>query len=204
MQVTKIAATTRTEHGKGACRRLRAAGQLPAVTYKKGVETRALVVSPIEVTKVLTSAHGVNSLVELDVEGKSIKAMIGEYQYHPLSRKLLHADFIEVAEDQKVDVQVPLRLTGKAKGIVLGGKLRTVFRELPLRCVVTAIPAEVTHDITELDLDDSLSAGDLVLGEGVEILLPPKRTVAVIATDRRAKAEEGAEETKEAAASPEK
>jgi large subunit ribosomal protein L25 len=193
MQVTKITAASRTENGKGACRRLRAAGKLPAVTYKKGSEARALTVSPVEVADVLNSSHGVNSLVELEIDGKSIKAMISEYQYHPLSRKLLHADFLEVQDGQKVEVNVPLRLTGKARGIVLGGKLRTVYRELPLRCLVTAIPAEVVHDITELDVEGSLSVGELVLPEGVEVLLGDKRTLAVVAVDRRAKGEETAD-----------
>lgn len=193
MQVTKITATIRTENGKGACRRLRAAGKLPAITYKKGSEARALVVSPDEVISVLNSAHGINSLVELEIDGSAVKAMIGEYQYHPLSRKLLHADFLEVAGDQTVDVQVPLNLTGKAKGIVMGGKLRTVFRELPLRCLVTAIPTEIVHDITELGVEEALCVGDLTIPEGVEVLLGEKKTLAVIAIDRRAKSEEAAE-----------
>jgi large subunit ribosomal protein L25 len=190
MQVTKIAATPRTTNGKGACRRLRAEGKLPAVAYGAGSETRSLVVDPEVVAAVLTSDYGINSVVELDIEGKSSTAMIGDYQYHPLSRRLLHADFVEVKADQMVEVKVPLRLTGKSKGIVMGGKLRTVFRELPIRCVPTSIPKEIVHDITELDVDLSLSVQELSLPEGVEVLLGAKRTVAVIATDRRAKAED--------------
>lgn len=193
MQVTKIAATTRTENGKGACRRLRAQGKLPAVAYGAGSETRSLVVDPEIVTSVLTSDFGINSVVELDVEGKSTTAMIGAYQYHPVSRKLLHADFVEVKDDQKIEVKIRLRLTGKAKGIVMGGKLREVFRELPIRCVPSAIPKELVHDITELDLEQSVSVNELSLPEGVEVLLDGKRTVVVIAMDRRAKEEEAKE-----------
>ena len=193
MQATKISATTRTENGKGASRRLRAAGQLPAVTYAKGAAAQSLVVAPDDVLNVLNSAHGINSFVELVVDGKSINAMIGDYQYHPLSRKLLHADFIQVAADEKVDVKVPLRLEGKSKGIVLGGKLRVVFRELPLRCLASKIPTEIVHDISELDLDDHLAASELALPDGVEILLSEKRTVALVAADKRAKDDEDEE-----------
>lgn len=193
MQVTKITATTRTETGKGPNRRLRAAGKLPAVAYGAGSETRSLVVDPNVVAQVLTSELGINSVVEIDLDGKVATAMIGDYQYHPVTRKLLHADFVEVKEDQKVDVNVPLILTGKSKGIVMGGKLRQVFRELPIRCVPKAIPVKLTHDITELDLDQSISVQDLQLPEGVEVSLPPKRTVAVVATDKRAKKEDGTE-----------
>jgi large subunit ribosomal protein L25 len=194
MQVTKISATPRTEHGKGSSRRLRAAGKLPAVAYGKGATTQAVVVNPQDLVHVLTSDLGINTLIQLDVAGESINTMIADYQYHPVSRKLLHADFIQVKDGETVDVKVPLRLTGKSKGIVMGGKLTTVFRDLPVRAVPGKIPVEIVHDITELDLDQSVSAGELQVGEGVEVLLPPKRTVALIAQDRRAKGEEGAEE----------
>jgi large subunit ribosomal protein L25 len=206
MQANKITATTRTETGKGANRRLRAAGKLPAVSYGAGSDTRALVVDPDVVSSILNSDLGVNSVVELEVDGKATTAMIGDYQYHPLSRRLLHADFVEVKADQMVEVKVPLRLTGKAKGIVMGGKLRTVFRELPIRCIPAKIPSEIVHDITELDLDQTLSVNELTVPEGVEVLLSEKRTVAVIATDKRAKGEEEeatATATATAAAKPE-
>ncbi len=200
MQVTKIAATLRTDHGKGASRRLRASGKLPAVAYKKGADAKHLVVSPTEIVDVLTSERGVNSVVQMDVSGQTLQAMIRDYQYHPLSRKLLHADFIEVSDDEKVEVNIPLNLTGKAKGIVMGGVLRQVFRELPIRCVPSAIPTQVTHDISDLDVDHTLSVKELVLPEGVEVLLGEKRTVALVAMDRRSKKEE--EEAAAATAAP--
>lgn len=200
MQVTKISATPRTENGKGSSRRLRSAGKLPAVAYGKGQPTQALVVDPTDVVNVLTSDLGINTLIQLDVAGEAINTMIGEYQYHPISRKLLHADFIRVKDGAAVDVKVPLRFSGKAKGIVMGGKLTTVFRDLPIRAIPGKIPVEIVHDITELDLDQAVAAGELQLGEGVEVLLPPKQTVALIAMDRRAKGE--AEAEAEGAAKP--
>lgn len=190
MQATKIAATTRKENGKGASRRLRAEGKLPAITYGPGKDPIALEVSPDEVAAVLTSDKGTNTLVDLEIDGKVIQAMIGEYQYHPLTRKLLHADFLQVTADQKIDTTVPLRLTGKSKGIVMGGKLRQIFRDLPIRSAAATIPAEVVYDITELGLDQAVHAGDLSLPEGVEVVLDAKRTVAVVAIDKRAKAAE--------------
>lgn len=199
MQVTKIAATPRTEHGKGSSRRLRSSGKLPAVTYGKGEPTQALVVNPNDIVNVLTSDLGINTLIQLDVAGTTINTMIGDYQYHPVSRKLLHADFIQVKDGETVDVKVPLRLTGKSKGIVMGGKLTTVFRDLPIRAVPGKIPVEIVHDITELDIDQTVSAGELQLGEGVEVLLPPKRTVALIAQDRKGKGEGAEGEATEAA-----
>lgn len=204
MQVTKIAATPRTENGKGSSRRLRSAGKLPAVTYGKGEPTQALVVDPNDIVKVLTSDLGINTLIELDVAGKPINTMIADYQYHPVSRKLLHADFIQLKDGETVDVRVPLRLTGKSKGIVMGGKLTVVFRDLPVRAIPGKIPVEIVHDITELDIEQAVSAGDLSLGEGVEVLLPPKRTVALIAQDRKGKGEADGDAAATPAAAPSK
>ncbi len=122
MDLIKVTATRRQENGKGASSRLRREGLIPAVAYGKNITAQALAVSPAAVIKVLVSDLGVNSVLELDVEGKDkITALIRDYQYHPLSRQLLHADFQQIKLDEPVDVEVPLELTGKAAGIVLGG-----------------------------------------------------------------------------------
>jgi large subunit ribosomal protein L25 len=200
MQLNKVSASTRTENGKGVARRLRAAGKIPAVAYAKGAAARHLAVDPEQIVAALTSKQGRNSVLEIEVDGKSkLTAMIREYQYHPVSRALLHADFIEVSESEPVQVNVPLHLTGKAKGVVLGGKLRQVFRELPIRCAPSAIPVEVVYDITEVGLDGHVAAADIQLPAGVSIQLPPKQTLVSIHVDRKAKAEEEAEKEKEAA-----
>ncbi|HSC87733.1 MAG TPA: 50S ribosomal protein L25 [Polyangiaceae bacterium] len=200
MQLNKVSASTRTQSGKGVARRLRASGQIPAVAYSKGQAAQHLAVPPEQVVAALTSKHGRNSVLEIEVDGSSkLTAMIREYQYHPVSRALLHADFIEVSESEPVQVNVPLVLTGKPKGVVLGGKLRQVFRELPLLCAPSAIPVELVHDITEVGIDGHVAASDIQLPAGVSIQLPPKQTLASIHVDRKAKAEEEAEKEKEAA-----
>ncbi|MCH2109968.1 MAG: 50S ribosomal protein L25, partial [Polyangiaceae bacterium] len=162
----------------------------------------SLSLEPEFLVEVLESQLGVNTIVELDIDGKDkVQAMIAEYQYHPVSRELLHADFVAVDESTHVEVRVPLVLVGRAKGIVLGGKLRQVFRELPVRCLPSQIPAAIEHDITELGIEETVAAGELKLADGVEVTLGEKQTVAMVATDRRAKAEEeeeGAEAEAEA------
>ncbi len=204
MQVNKIAAESRSESGKGIARRLRAAGRIPAVAYGKGVGPLALSVDPGEVKTILTSTLGVNSVLELDIAGgQKVQAMIADYQYHPVSRALLHADFIAVDAETPVEVKVPLVLHGKAKGIVLGGKLRQVFREVPVSCVPAQIPAEIRHDISELDIEQTVAAGELSLPEGVTLAVDVKRTVAMVATDRRAKMAESEESEEGAAAEAE-
>jgi large subunit ribosomal protein L25 len=192
MQAIKISATPRSTTGKNANRRLRAAGMIPAVTYGQGRPARGLAVSPEAVVHALSSERGRNVVVELEVEGQAVEAMIAEYQYHPVTRTLLHADFIEVTEETVVDVEVPLRLTGKPKGVVMGGKLRQVFRDLPLRCKPALIPIEIVHDVTEIDLDQHVAAEDLQLPAGVTVSLRDKQTVAVVAADKHKKEDEEA------------
>jgi len=131
-----------------------------------------------------------------------VQATSAEYQYHPVSRQLLHADFIEVTEETVVEVNVPLTLTGKPKGVVMGGKLRQVFRDLPVRCKPSLIPVEIVHDVTELDLDQHVAAKDLSLPAGVTVSLREKQTVALVASDKHKKADEEEAAAGAAAAAP--
>lgn len=202
METVKITAKPRTDSGKGTCRRLRAAGEIPAVAYGKNLPSQSLSVSPKALVEVLQSSRGRNTVVELAVEGgKSLKALVCDYQYHPVTRQLLHADFLEVSETEPVDVDVPFRVTGRAKGVVLGGTLRQVFRKLPVRCLAKDIPESLVHDISELGLDEHVVIGDLAAPEGVTFRLAPTRTVvAIVGEKRRGEAEAGEEATEGAPA----
>lgn len=209
MELRKISANRRTDHGKGAARRLRQSGQIPAVTYGGAVQNVTLAVSPKDLLDVLTSPLGRNTVLELDIDGQEKRTvLLSEYQYHPLTRALLHADFQQVDLERPVDVEVPFELEGKAAGVVMGGVLRQVFRKLPVRCLPTLIPVKIVHDVTELEMDGHVAVRELVLPEGVAIRLEPARTVAaIVAPEKEKTAEEGAAEaageTAEAAASAE-
>jgi len=194
MELIKVTATRRQEHGKGASSRLRRQGLIPAVAYGKNITAQSLAVSPTVLAKILVSDLGVNTVVELDVEGKdSITALIRDYQYHPLSRKLLHADFQQIKLDEPVDVEVPLELVGKAAGVVLGGTLRQVYRKLPVRCLPEKIPVKVVFDVTELGVDAVVAASQIPLPEGVSLRLPPEQTVISIFTEKSRGEEEQAQ-----------
>lgn len=190
METIKIVAARRDGSGKGAARRLRTAGQIPAVAYGKDLAAVPLTVAPKDLLGVLASEHGRNSVVELDVSGEKITALLTDYQYHPVSRQLLHADFHRIHLDQAVDVDVPLELTGKPKGVVLGGTLRQVFRKLPVRCLPSLIPVKIVHDVTELDIDDAVPVSALSLAEGVAVRLPAEQTVAAVVTEKKRVEEE--------------
>jgi large subunit ribosomal protein L25 len=186
MQTTKLNAETRTINGKGAMRRLRNNGKIPAVSYGKGIGTEQFAVSPKEILAILGTERGRNTVIQLEIPGgRNRTVLLADFQYHPVTRSLLHADFLEVQEDQAVDVDVPFEVTGKPKGVVAGGILRQVYRKLPLRCVPSKIPVKISHDVTELDIDDAVAAKLLALPEGVTVRLPPEQTVVSVTTEKK-------------------
>lgn len=200
MQKIQMKASRRTETGKGAATRLRRAGQIPATTYGRQKPAESLSVSPAALGQVLASERGRNTVIELDVDGKeTLTVLVNDYQYHPVTRAYLHADFFQIQADQDVDIDVPFELTGKAQGVVLGGTLRQVYRRLPVRCLPDHIPAKISHDVTQLGLDGHVATQDLALPEGVRIRLPAERTLAAIVHEKQAPEEEAAPQAAAAA-----
>lgn len=193
MELMKVAATRRTESGKSAARRLRAAEQIPAVAYGEKTTAQSLAVSPKRLIDVLATPHGRNTVIEIEVaDGDKFPALLCDYQYHPISRSLLHADFLKISLDVPVDVDVPFETFGKSKGVVAGGTLHVVFRKLPVRCLPEKIPVKITFDITELDLDGHVGAKDLPLPEGVSLRLAPNQTVLAVVSEKDRGEEEAA------------
>jgi large subunit ribosomal protein L25 len=191
MTTNTLEASVRPNQGKGPCRRLRADGQMPAVAYGDGMAATPLAVSPKALAKLLSGEHGLNTVVELQVAGQSnFPALVVDYQIHPVTRAFLHVDFKKIDLGKTVDVEVKLELTGKAEGVTLGGELHQVFRKLPVRCRPGQIPVKLVHDVTSLGLDTVAHVKDLQLPEGVEVLLPPERTVAAVVTAKKRQGEE--------------
>lgn len=194
MELRKVPATRRSEHGKSAVRRLRKQGRIPAVAYGKNLKAQPLEVAPKDLTDVLASQLGRNTVIELAIDAEdTLTVLLNDFQYDPLSRSLLHADFLQIDIHQPVDVDVPFELTGKAAGVVLGGVLRQVFRKLPVRCLPAQIPVKIEYDVTALELGQHVAVQDLPLPEGVTVRLDPARTVAGVVTEAKApEAEEAA------------
>jgi large subunit ribosomal protein L25 len=191
MQIIKLDAKVRNQAGKSAARRLRHEGQIPAVAYGKQLPTVALAVPPKGLTEILKSELGQNTVVELGIDGgKKLTVLLREYTVHPVTRELLHADFVEIKLDQPVDVEVPFVCKGKAAGVVLGGILRQVYRRLPIRCLPEKIPTVIEHDVTPLNLGDHVKTSDLTLPAGVTVRLPADQTVAGIVAPEKEKPED--------------
>lgn len=188
-----VTANPRTETGKGAARRLRHSGQIPAVAYGKGLPATTLSVAPKDVVTVLKSERGQNTVLQMKVNGgNELLVMIKDFTYHPVTRSLEHVDFVEVKLDQTVDVDVPLVTQGKAVGVTLGGLLRQVFRTIPVRCLPDRIPLNVETDVTELKLGDAIATKDLKLPQGVEVRLPAEQTLVAVVAPEKDRSEEAA------------
>ncbi len=203
MELTKVAVSRRSETGKEVASRLRGEGKIPATAYWKGEKAVSLALVPKSIVDVLGSEHGRNSVLELSMEdGESFTALLTDFQYHPVSRQLLHADFLKIALDAPVDVDVPFETVGKAAGLIKGGTMHVVFRKLPVRCLPKDIPVKVSFDVTELDLDAHIRIKDLPLPEGVSIRLPPTQTIVAIVTEATTAEEEVKPADGAAAAAP--
>jgi large subunit ribosomal protein L25 len=203
MESNILEATIRPGRGSGPNRRLRASGQMPAIAYGDGLNPLALAVSPKALGKLLSSEHGLNTVVDIKVDGQAnFPALVVDFQVHPVTRAILHADFKKIDLDKPVDVEVRLDLEGRAAGVVLGGELHQVFRKLPVRCRPGLIPVRLVHDVTEIPLDGAAHVRDLRLPEGVEVLLPPDRTIAGVYIAKKKRDEEEESKAAEAAAAP--
>ena len=203
MDSMRVPATLRTQRGKGVARSLRRSDQIPAVVYGGGGDALSLALSPKDLVKALHSERGANTVLDLDVEGEStISVLLCDYQLHPVSRSFLHADFLRISADSPVEIDVPLELVGKAKGVAAGGSLRKIYRTLPVSCLPAQIPVRIEHDVSELDIDAHVAVRDLTLPEGVSVRLPPAQTIAAVMAEKKVEAEasEGEEGGGEAAA----
>lgn len=188
-----VTANPRTESGKGAVRRLRKSGQLPAVAYGKDLPATTLSVAPKDILTVLKSERGQNTVLQVKVTGaEELLVMIKDYTYHPVTRSLEHVDFVQVKLDRPVDVDVPLIAHGKAVGVTLGGLLRQVYRTIPVRCLPDRIPLKIDTDVTHLELGDAIATKDLALPDGVEVRLPAEQTLVAVVAPEKDRTEEAA------------
>ena len=215
MAVNALVAEVRDATGKGVSRKLRAAGRIPAVLYGKGAESKAISIDPSALQRLLQSGGaGMNTLIELSVDGTTRTVLVKELQREPVRGRPLHTDFYLVDLDQTVEVSVPIHLVGRAPGVELGGILDHPLREIELECLPRAIPEGVDVDVSALQVGDSIHVRDLELPEGAsvrtDVNLAVASVVAPVVVEEPVAEEpeegeevEGAEEAEGAEAAPE-
>ena len=152
----------RTERGKNEARRLRVTGQVPATLYGGKGGPLSLAVNTKQLTAILRSESGHNTLFEVDFAGKKEPAIVKDWQVDPVSGKLLHVDLLRVAMDVRIKVKVPVHTFGEPAGVkVQGGVYEVVTREVEVECLPADIPTEFRMDVSGLMLNQSLRANDL-------------------------------------------
>lgn len=186
---TTLNGSLREIGGKGGARRLRNTGKIPAVIYGKGHEPVSVAVDPAELKKALATPHKFNTVITIKLETTGAKTvLLKDYQQHPVSRQLLHADFQEVRLDQQVTVDVPVVLVGKAAGTGDGGILTQIKRVISITCLPGAIPATIEVDVTPLKIGQSLHESDVTLPAGVKLGGHKNETLATVSIPEEAPA----------------
>ncbi len=195
MKTIEIKGTFRNELGKKSTKKVRKEASVPCVIY--GKEKNIHFQAPELSFKNLVFTHEAH-LVKLHVEGQEYNAVLHDMQFHPVTDKILHADFILIHENKPITIDIPVVVTGDSIGVKTGGKLMVNRRHLRVKGYANNLPENLVVDVTDLKIAHSLKVGDLKFDK-IELLDPKITTVVTVATSRVAlKTEE--EEAAEAAA----
>ncbi len=203
MDKSTLEAKAREGAGKGAARRLRSAGLVPAVGYGKHLQAPLhIAVDPKSVRQAINTPHKFNTVITLKAQGGDKQVLLKEYQQDPVTREILHVDFIDVRENEQVKVKVPLVLTGKAVGTTDGGLLTQVRREIEVYALPGSIPEKIEADVTHLKIATALHINEVTLPAGVAVKTNVNYTVAVVSAPEREEAGPAAAAAAAATAAP--
>ena len=211
-EVSLVATPRETKGGSRAAGRLRAADMVPAVVYGRGTQARSLTVARRDLRHVLTGEAGMNAVINLDVDGDTLLAIVRDVQRDPVRNNVTHVDFIVVSRDEAVTVEVPVVLEGEADEVLRhDGTIDQQLFTLTVQAKPGNIPNELTVDVSGLDVGDTIRVGDLVLPSGATTEVDVDEPVVVAsynaaaaevealdAEAAEAAAEEGAEPAEEA------
>jgi large subunit ribosomal protein L25 len=196
MKTIEIIGYRRANLGKTGSQKLRDEGLVPCVLY--GSEEQIHFYSPMILFKELVYTNEAH-FVHLNVEGEESKAILQEVQFHPVSEIILHADFLRIADNRKIKMNIPARLVGKAPGVEKGGALVQKRSSLKVFAFPNDIPDHIDVDVSALDFHHAIKVGDLKV-EKLEFVDPKQASVAVVEVPRAAKM--AAEDAAAAAAAP--
>jgi large subunit ribosomal protein L25 len=188
MAELSLQVSRREGSGKGVARKLRQNGRIPAVVYGGHREPVAIEVDRKSVSELVTkSEHGVRSIFLLKMSGsdQQRQAMIKDLQIDPISRRIIHIDFVRVMMDEVVRVTVPVHVNGMAKGVKeAGGMLDFQVRDLHVECLPSAIPDAIEVDVSNLEIHKYIRISDIQVPAGVKILDDPERVVVGVTVAR--------------------
>lgn len=194
-----LVAETRDRAGKGASRALRREGRVPAVIYGGKEEPTPIHVEAKELVRQLGGGYFMNSIVMIDVGGKSVRTLPKDVTFHPVTDRPIHVDFLRLAKNAKIQVAIPVIFVNEedSPGLKKGGVLNVVRHDLELVCEADKIPAEIQIDVTGLEVGDAIHISSVTLPEGSESAITDRDfTIATIVAPsalKRAESEEGEE-----------
>lgn len=195
----KLRADRRDDSGKGAARKSRAAGRVPGVVYGHGADPLHISVDARELFHTLHTEAGANVLVDLRVDGDHFLAMPREVQRDHMRGRLLHVDFLRIARDEKITVEVPIQLVGESHGVKEGGVIEHHLWTLQVECFPQDVPTSIDADVSALGLNESLKVEDLQLPDKLELHTPMEEVVVSVVPPQVLKLEEEEEAIEEAA-----
>ena len=189
-----LSAETRERGGKGASRELRRNGRVPAVVYGGKEEPLMIHVEEKLLMKQLMSGHFMNSIVMVEVDGKQVRTLPKDVAFHPVKDRPIHADFLRISKDAKVNVAVPVVFINEeaSPGLKRGGVLNIVRHELELICDSDKMPDDIQIDVTGYDVGDSIHISNVTLPKGSESAITDRDfTIATIVAPSAMKSSEG-------------
>ena len=174
-----ISAEPRVLRGKNEARRLRARGLVPAVLYGAYKPSVSLAVNPKEITRILHSKSGHNTIFNVGLGEETTPAMIVDWQFDPVKDNLLHVDLKRIDLNKRIRVSVPVLSQGDPKGVKQqGGLLELVTREIEIECLPDEIPEHFVMDVTELMIGQNLRAGSIPLTGSMKLMSSPDSVIA--------------------------
>jgi len=197
MAEVKLTAESREGVGKGAARKIRAAGKVPAVLYGPAVEPMRLAVDALQLWHALHTDAGTNVLITLAVDGDTFLTMPREVQRDIVRGTLLHVDFLRIRRDVAIQVDVPVLLVGESVGVKEGGVVEHHLWELRVECLPTQVPESIEADISALAVGDSLHVSDLSIPQHITLLTPSEETLVSVVPPPVLEVEEVAPEEEE-------
>ena len=193
-----LPAETRDRAGKGASRALRNQGRVPAVVYGNNQEPLSIHVEEKLLAKLLSSGHFMNSVVMIDAGGQQVRTLPKDVQFHPVTSRPAHVDFLRIGEHSSVTVAIPVRFEGEedSPGLERGGVLNVVRHELELTCDAAEIPDEIVISLAGLEIGDSLHISAVQLPQGVESAITDRDfTIATVVAPSALRSDSGDTDT---------
>ncbi|MEE8482996.1 MAG: 50S ribosomal protein L25 [Nitrospinota bacterium] len=199
METILLKAEKRADIGKKAAKSYRNRGKIPCVMYG-GEKPEKLAVDTILLFKALSGDSATRVILKIDVDGKEHNAILRELQYHPITDKFIHADFLEIDLKKPMKAKLPVRAIGESVGVKMkGGELRYHLKELSVECLPEIMPSEIEVDVTDLDIGDAIKVGEIPVSEGIVKNDPEDTSVVLVAMPKIVEEEKPAEEEEEGA-----